>query len=303
MKNKIFNSLKQKNKQTNNNIMNKFHLIITLVLTFTFTNIFAQDDAEKKCVDNPLLTHLKNFDLKDCNKTFDALDIEINQDKTKHVEGTLYTYYYAVDNDSFPDYTISWLQMRRNFENAIKKIGGKSLNTEAFVEWRQGEYFYLKNNNKEIYVVLEGTDGLSTAYAGYNQKILEVEAMQQELDANGIFNALNTDGHIALHINFETGKSVIQNESQKIVNDIFEMLQANADLKVSIEGHTDNVGNAAANKTLSESRAKAVMDALVAKGINKTRLSSKGWGSTKPVADNATEEGKAANRRVEIVKM
>jgi outer membrane protein OmpA-like peptidoglycan-associated protein len=283
--------------------MNKFHLIITLVLTFTFTNIFAQDDAEKKCVDNPLLTHLKNFDLKDCNKTFDALDIEINQDKTKHVEGTLYTYYYAVDNDSFPDYTISWLQMRRNFENAIKKIGGKSLNTEAFVDWRQGEYFYLKNNNKEIYVVLEGTDGLSTAYAGYNQKILEVEAMQQELDANGIFNALNTDGHIALHINFETGKSVIQNESQKIVNDIFEMLQANADLKVSIEGHTDNVGNAAANKTLSESRAKAVMDALVAKGINKTRLSSKGWGSTKPVADNATEEGKAANRRVEIVKM
>jgi OmpA-OmpF porin, OOP family len=303
MKNKIFNSLKQKNKQTNNNIMNKFHLIITLVLTFTFTNIFAQDDAEKKCVDNPLLTHLKNFDLKDCNKTFDALDIEINQDKTKHVEGTLYTYYYAVDNDSFPDYTISWLQMRRNFENAIKKIGGKSLNTEAFVDWRQGEYFYLKNNNKEIYVVLEGTDGLSTAYAGYNQKILEVEAMQQELDANGIFNALNTDGHIALHINFETGKSVIQNESQKIVNDIFEMLQANADLKVSIEGHTDNVGNAAANKTLSESRAKAVMDALVAKGISKTRLSSKGWGSTKPVADNGTEEGKAANRRVEIVKM
>jgi len=283
--------------------MNKFKFISILVFSFTFTNIFAQDDAEKKCVDNPLLTHLKYFDLKDCNKTFDALDIEINQDKTKHVEGTLYAYYYAVDNDSFPDYTISWLQMRRNFENAIKKIGGKSLNTEAFVEWRQGEYFYLKNNNKEIYVVLEGTDGLSTAYAGYNQKILEVEAMQQELDANGIFNALNTDGHIALHINFETGKSVIQNESQKIVNDIFEMLQANADLKVSIEGHTDNVGNAAANKTLSESRAKAVMDALVAKGINKTRLSSKGWGSTKPVADNATEEGKAANRRVEIVKM
>jgi outer membrane protein OmpA-like peptidoglycan-associated protein len=81
------------------------------------------------------------------------------------------------------------------------------------------------------------------------------------------------------------------------------MLQKNPDVKVSIEGHTDNFGNIASNKTLSENRAKAVMDALIAKGISKTRLSSKGWGSTKPVADNATEEGKAANRRVEIVKM
>ena len=73
-------------------------------------------------------------------------------------------------------------------------------------------------------------------------------------------------------------------------------------LKISIEGHTDNVGDAVSNKKLSDSRAKSVMDALIARGIDKTRMSAKGWGQEKPVADNRTEDGKAKNRRVEIVK-
>ncbi len=73
-------------------------------------------------------------------------------------------------------------------------------------------------------------------------------------------------------------------------------------LRVSIEGHTDNVGDPAANKKLSSDRANAVMNALIAKGIDKSRLSSVGWGQEKPVADNGTDEGRAKNRRVEIVK-
>jgi OmpA-OmpF porin, OOP family len=80
------------------------------------------------------------------------------------------------------------------------------------------------------------------------------------------------------------------------------MMKTDPSMKISIEGHTDNVGNAAANKTLSANRAKAVMDALVTKGIDKTRMSYTGWGQEKPVADNNTEEGKTKNRRVEIVK-
>ena len=81
------------------------------------------------------------------------------------------------------------------------------------------------------------------------------------------------------------------------------MLTENATLKISVEGHTDNFGNATLNKILSENRAKAVMNYLVAKGINITRLTSKGWGQTKPIADNSTEDSKAKNRRVELVKI
>ena len=80
------------------------------------------------------------------------------------------------------------------------------------------------------------------------------------------------------------------------------MLKQNPDLKVSVEGHTDNVGSDKSNKTLSENRAKSVMTALISGGIDKSRLSSKGWGETKPVGDNSTEDGRFKNRRVEIVK-
>ena len=92
-------------------------------------------------------------------------------------------------------------------------------------------------------------------------------------------------------------------ESQTTLDQVAQMRTENATLKISVEGHTDNVGNATLNKILSENRAKAVMNYLVAKGINSTRLTSKGWGQTKPIADNSTEDSKAKNRRVELVKI
>jgi outer membrane protein OmpA-like peptidoglycan-associated protein len=73
-------------------------------------------------------------------------------------------------------------------------------------------------------------------------------------------------------------------------------------LAAGIEGHTDTVGTAASNKTLSGNRATSVMNALIARGIAKSRLSAKGWGQEKPVADNRTENGRAKNRRFEVVK-
>jgi outer membrane protein OmpA-like peptidoglycan-associated protein len=132
--------------------------------------------------------------------------------------------------------------------------------------------------------------------------VVEVEEMKQDIKASEILDALNKEGYIALYINFETGKSNISGGSQKIIDNIATMLEENPVLKISIEGHTDNIGNAASNKILSENRAKAVLNALIAKGISASRLTSKGWGQEKPIADNTTDAGKAKNRRVEIVK-
>jgi outer membrane protein OmpA-like peptidoglycan-associated protein len=107
---------------------------------------------------------------------------------------------------------------------------------------------------------------------------------------------------VALYINFDTGKSDIKPESKGIIDQIAALLQAHPELKVSIEGHTDNVGTPQNNKTLSLQRAKSVMNAVVQKGIAAARLTAVGWGQEKPIADNRSEEGRAKNRRVEIVK-
>jgi len=82
-----------------------------------------------------------------------------------------------------------------------------------------------------------------------------------------------------------------------------KLLQQNADLKLRVEGHTDSQGNGAANQALSEKRAQAVVAWLTGKGISASRLTAKGFGATKPVADNSTDDGRAKNRRVELVKM
>lgn len=119
---------------------------------------------------------------------------------------------------------------------------------------------------------------------------------------SSMVDELNQSGFVALYINFETGKADIKPESQAIVDQVADMLKANDSLRVGIEGHTDNVGTAAFNKTLSENRAKSVMNAIISRGVDKARLTATGWGQEKPMADNKTEDGRAKNRRVEIVK-
>jgi hypothetical protein len=91
-------------------------------------------------------------------------------------------------------------------------------------------------------------------------------------------------------------------DSENTLGEIVKLLQQNADLKLRVEGHTDNQGNAAANQALSERRAQAVVAWLTAHGVAASRLSAKGMAQTKPVADNSGDESRAKNRRVELVK-
>jgi len=113
-----------------------------------------------------------------------------------------------------------------------------------------------------------------------------------------------TDAKIVTHgILFDVDKATIKPESMGTLNQIKRILTQNPDLKFEVDGHTDNTGAAAHNLTLSQQRAAAVKAELVSMGIDATRLTTKGFGDTKPIAPNSTDEGNANNRRVEFVRM
>jgi OmpA-OmpF porin, OOP family len=114
--------------------------------------------------------------------------------------------------------------------------------------------------------------------------------------------AIDKEGFVPLDIHFATGKAEILPESRPIIGEIVSLLRKRPNLRIGVEGHTDNTGNPAANKTLSNARSRAVAKAIAAAGISSNRLDPVGYGQERPLADNKTEDGRAKNRRVELVK-
>lgn len=134
---------------------------------------------------------------------------------------------------------------------------------------------------------------------------LEEKPMQQSVafvTADEMASALGKDGHVALHLNFDTDSDIIRPDSEPAVQEIAKLLRNDPRLKLKVEGHTDNSGEAAHNRTLSRQRADSVVRSLTALGIDGTRLQAAGMGADKPLADNTSEEGRARNRRVELIK-
>ena len=149
---------------------------------------------------------------------------------------------------------------------------------------------------RTLALYLQGRDDEKNAVYVTRIRVAESNKdIYDELAANGRWT---TQG-----ILFETGKSDLKPESTPTLKAIAAALKGHPDLKVEIQGHTDNVGSAASNQTLSQARAEAVKAALVSDyAISEDQLTAKGYGDTKPMAKNTTPEGRANNRRVEIVK-
>ena len=118
-----------------------------------------------------------------------------------------------------------------------------------------------------------------------------------------LYDRLTTDGKIVTYaITFETGKADLKPESVIDINRVAKLMQEHPDLSFEVQGHCDNTGSDAVNDPLSQKRAEAIVNALVEKSIDKSRLTAVGKGSHSPIAPKTTEEGRAKNRRVEFVK-
>lgn len=107
---------------------------------------------------------------------------------------------------------------------------------------------------------------------------------------------------MALYLNFDTDKTTLRPEARPVLAEVLTLLTQSPGLRLAVQGHTDNVGLPAHNQQLSAGRARAVVAALLAQGIAPDRLLPSGFGSTRPLADNTTEAGRAQNRRVELVR-
>lgn len=235
---------------------------------------------------------------------------------------------------------ISTYEVIKNFEKAIEAKGGAIIHLshsakrytnpdsgkrvrfmqDLFTKGRKGNagYPYLQLPNfAQDYVVGKISTAQNEIYISVSAAVLEsqtyyelVTVLAEPMEMGKVtLNVLNEGiadkGKIAIYdIFFDTGKSEVKSESNIALEVIANFLKENPDKKFLIVGHTDNTGDFQANVTLSNDRANAVIEKLVAKhGIKQTQLIPYGVGSVSPQMSNATDEGKAINRRVELVEL
>jgi outer membrane protein OmpA-like peptidoglycan-associated protein len=269
-------------------------LIGTLLLA-PATGALAQQKDEKGCQDHPLFTRMPGFWIRSCKQTqFDSYSFEVGPGKKTAVEGQFWSvsYYPNADLKEKP----SDLQIIRNYENAAQKLGAKV----AFS--RKGlSTLVLTQDGKELWV--EVTAEFTSKHG---LRIVQKEAMKQDIvaDAAAFSNDIRATGHAAVYgITFDTDSATIKPESAQAIAEIARLLQADVGLKIFVVGHTDATGSVDHNLKLSQDRAQSVMQALTRDhAIAAGRMRAFGCGPFAPVASNDTEDGKAKNRRVELVK-
>lgn len=234
-------------------------------------------------------------------------------------QGTLYNQYYLLLGNDKSELPGSGAKVGSlNFN----KGDGSSANTKTAVSKNDGKIHHIAVSVNGTFVkayidnerVVNDPDGIKRPIK-YIGMVLETNNGAQSDTlmfsnfrvAEGgkkIASALSTDGKIVTHgILFDPGSDTIRPESAATLKMLLGLLNDNPNLKFSIEGHTDNQGNSATSQPLSEKRAIAVKNWLVAKGISADRLQTKGWGESKPIDNNSSAEGQANNRRVEFVKI
>ncbi|MBK7500513.1 MAG: OmpA family protein [Ignavibacteriales bacterium] len=274
--------------------MKKFSSFLIFTILILTSISFAQETDKDGTQDHPLLSRIPNYYISDqIVKDFDVftspyIDKEnvwegkFTQTNYSHIEGTK---------------ELSFIQIVRNYENSVKKLGGKTLLSDGRVYHGK-----IEKNKGVTYISAEAfNEGRD-----YTLIIVENKPMEDEvtIDAAALNQGISETGKVAVYgIYFDSGKSVIKPESKPTIDEIVKMLQQSPKLKIFIVGHTDSDGSVESNMKLSSDRAAAVVKALTENGISASRLKSSGVGPYCPVESNHTEEGKAKNRRVELVEM
>ncbi len=299
-----------------------FLFLIVVVSMFPVT-AFAQDVERSK--DHPLISRYPGSKITQYKtKEFDEIEIPLGKakedpwgalGKSQRVEGKITMIWYALPENR------SVFEVYKNYEQALSKAGFTTLfSCKTFQECGPLQnYFHqpfeagtwaseerqlsakLTRPEGEVYVALRVEEGGAILF------VVETKPMESGLikvDAAAMAGDISKTGHVAVYgIYFDTGKADVKPESEPALKEIAKLLQKDTKLKLHVVGHTDSVGDLKSNMDLSRRRADAVVKELTTKhGIASSRLRADGVGPLSPVASNDTEDGRAKNRRVELVK-
>jgi outer membrane protein OmpA-like peptidoglycan-associated protein len=276
-------------------------VIIALMVATIPTNTFAQaHKSDVKGKDYPLFSRMQGFHRSSYQEmAFDRYQFPVGPKQKQAAEGHLYRITYWLNQGDGP--LPSKLQIVRNHQNAVREVGGTVV-YEDLESFNATTVMRVSRDGRNVWVQLEA---IGQGHR-YNLVIVEEEAMKQEIvaDAETWRKDLNREGHVAVYgIYFDTDQAVIKPESEPALQEMAKLLAGDLKLSVFIVGHTDNTGTLEHNLKLSDARADAVVTALGTRHkIAAGRMRAAGVGPLAPVASNDTEEGRAKNRRVELVK-
>lgn len=187
-------------------------------------------------------------------------------------------------------------KLSRKAKIELKNVNTKQV-TEVPVDSITGQFVAVVESNQDYIMTVKGEGtAFNSTYISKDEpdnKPIKVEMEVKKMKTGGTYKINN--------INYETNSYDLDQISKVMLSEFAEYLKTNKTMKVSIHGHTDVVGSAQDNLVLSENRAKSVYEYLISEGVNKGRLNYKGFGKSKPIDSNQTEEGRARNRRTEFV--
>lgn len=272
-------------------------LLLAVLLSSTPASAFAQEDAEGG-KDHPVLARMAGYALEHAEvQEFGAHEFTLPDGASKKIEGHYWRINYVLKEGAKNPGPLS---IARNYSNALVAKKGRKGHEDVSPGGGISTASMPLGDGRTLWAEVS----ISNSGEMYSLTIIEEAALAQQIEvtASWLAEQLAKTGSVALEgIVFDTAKAVIKTESKAVLDQIAALLQNDAALRLEIQGHTDNAGAPTANLTLSQQRAEAVRKYLVdTHAIAAVRLTTAGFGDTKPVADNSTDEGRAKNRRVEL---
>jgi outer membrane protein OmpA-like peptidoglycan-associated protein len=271
-------------------------ILFWMIIIIAFSSaVSAKTSDLNGSKDHPLVTRMPDFYIAGYEKNeFDYENFKTEDGKVR-VEGRKYVIDYRIQPGATPPGKI---QILKNYLNAFNDIGAEAM--------LKGSYYYvfkISKNGMETWVKVDPGNDDGDRYV---LTIVEKAVMAQDVvaDADAMAKGIIQSGHMAIYgIYFDSGKAVVKKESDAAIEQIAKLLNNNPGLNLYVVGHTDSDGSLDYNMDLSNRRAAAVVDILTNQHtISGKRLIPKGLGPLAPVASNRTPEGRAKNRRVELVE-